>query len=85
MTTTIPTLETLADKANARGEILGAQDSLTGRYMNEADAPKFISDLILLYMVFLEEEDTDSDIYKDYIISEFLLGYAFGFTKGKVN
>lgn len=85
MTTTIPTLETLADKASARGELLGAQDALGGIYMNEADAPKYISDLILLYMVFLEDEDTDSDIYKDYIISEFLLGYALGFTKGKVN
>lgn len=85
MTTTIPTLETLADKASARGELLGAQDSLGGIYMNEADAPKCISDLILLYMVFLDDEGTDSDIYTDYIMSEFLLGYALGFTNGKVN
>ena len=83
--TTIPTIETLAEQAGARGETLGALHAPTGRYMKDADAGKHISDLMLLYMVFLEEEGTDSDIYKDYIISEFLLGYAFGFTRGKVN
>ena len=80
-----PTLETLADKANARGEALGAKDALGGIYMNEADAPKNISDLLLLYMVFLDDEGKDSSVYTDYIISEFLLGYAFGFLHGKVN
>jgi len=39
----------------------------------------------LLYMVFLDDEDIDSEIYIDYIRSEFLLGYAIGFTNGKVN
>lgn len=83
--TTIPTIETLAEQANARGEILGAQDAPTGRYMKDADAGKHIADLMLLYMVFLDDEDIDSEIYTDYIRSEFLLGYAFGFTSGKVN
>lgn len=83
--TTIPTIETLAEQAGARGEILGAQDAPTGRYMKDADAGKHIADLMLLYMVFLDDEDIDSEIYIDYIRSEFLLGYAIGFTNGKVN
>jgi len=83
--TTTPTIETLAEKASARGEILGAKDAPTGRYMKDADAGKHIADLMLLYMVFLDDENTDSEIYTDYIRSEFLLGYAVGFMNGKVN
>lgn len=83
--TTIPTIETLAEQAGARGETLGALHAPTGHYMNDTDAGKHISDLMLLYMVFLDDEDIDSEIYIDYIRSEFLLGYAIGFTNGKVN
>ena len=83
--TTIPTIETLAEQAGARGETLGALNAPTGHYMNDTDAGKHISDLMLLYMVFLDDEDIDSEIYIDYIRSEFLLGYAIGFMNGKVN
>ena len=83
--TTTPTIETLAEQAGARGETLGALHAPTGQYMNDTDAGKHISDLMLLYMVFLDDEDIDSEIYIDYIRSEFLLGYAIGFTNGKVN
>lgn len=79
--TTILTLETLAEKAGARGAILGAQDALGGVFMNEQDAPKYISDINLLYMVFLYEEGDDEEIYTDYIRSEFLLAYTFAFTQ----
>ena len=81
--TTIPTLEMLAEQAEARGQALGALHAPTGQYMNDTDAGKHISDLMLLYMVFLDDEDIDSEIYTDYIRSEFLLGYAIGFTNGK--
>ena len=57
--TTIPTIETLAEQAGARGETLGALHAPTGQYMNDTDAGKHISDLMLLYMVFLDDEDTD--------------------------
>ena len=53
--------------------------------MDDSDANKHISDLMLLYMVFLDDEDTDSEICVDYIRSEFLLGYAIGFMNGQVN
>ncbi len=53
--------------------------------MKDADAGKHIADLMLLYMVFLDDEGMDSEIYTDYIRSEFLLGYAVGFMNGKVN
>ena len=79
--TTIPTLEMLAEQAEARGQVLGALHAIKGHYMNEAEAKKHIADLMLLYMVFLDDEDTDSEIYTDYIRSEFLLGYAFGFSE----
>jgi hypothetical protein len=83
--TTIPTIETLAEQAEARGQTLGALHAPTGRYMDDSDANKHISDLMLLYMVFLDDEDTDSEICVDYIRSEFLLGYAIGFMNGQVN
>ena len=81
--TPTPTLETLASKAEARGRKLGEQDALTGVYMNEALAPKFIADIILMYMVFVEDMDNPSEeaseIEKSYLVSEFTLGYAIGF------
>jgi hypothetical protein len=76
---TIPTLETLADKAGERGATLGAKDALSGTYMNEANARSLISDILLLYMVFVYEEGDDSDIYTGYILSEFMLAYTFAF------
>ena len=79
----IPTLETLADKAQARGIKLGEQDALHGRSRSEANARKDISDIILLYMVFVEDMDNynegTSQIEIDYLVSEFLLGYAMSF------
>lgn len=75
--TTTPTLDTLAEQASARGTTLGAQDALRGVCMNEQDAPKYISDIILLYMVFIYEEGDDEEIYTDYIRSEFMLAYTF--------
>lgn len=75
--TTTPTLDTLAEQASARGTILGQQDALGGIYMNEQDAPKYISDIILLYMVFVYEEGDDEEVYTDYIRSEFMLAYTF--------
>jgi len=75
--TTTPTLDTLAEQASARGTTLGAQDALRGVYMNEQDAPKYISDIILLYMVFIYEEGDDEEVYTDYIRSEFMLAYTF--------
>ena len=83
--TTIPTLEMLAEQAEARGQALGALHAPTGQYMNDTDAGKHISDLMLLYIVFLDDEEYDSENCTDYIRSEFLLGYAIGFTNGKVN
>lgn len=75
--TTTPTLDTLAEQASARGATLGAQDALKGICMNEQDAPKYISDIILLYMVFVYEEGDDEEVYTDYIRSEFMLAYTF--------
>ena len=79
----IPTLETLADKAQARGIKLGEQDALHGRSRSEANARKDISDIILLYMVFVEDmtdySEDRSKIEIDYLVSEFLLGYAMSF------
>lgn len=78
---TIVTLETLAEQAGARGAILGAQDALGGVFMNEQDAPKYMSDINLLYMVFVYKEGDDEEIYTDYIRSEFLLAYTFAFAQ----
>lgn len=75
--TTTPTLETLVELAEARGKEIGMKDALAGREMTEADGKKCIADLLLLYMVFLDDEDTDSEIYTDYILSEFMLAYTF--------
>jgi hypothetical protein len=79
----IPTLETLADKAQARGIKLGESDALHGWSRSEANARKDISDIILLYMVFVEDmtdySESRSTIEIDYLVSEFLLGYAMSF------
>ena len=77
--TTIPTLEMLAEQAEARGQVLGAKDSPLGQHISEADARKHIADLVLLYMIFIYEEGDDEEIYTDYIRSEFMLGYTFSF------
>ena len=78
-----PTLETLADKAQARGIKLGEQDALHGRSRSEANARKDISDIILLYMVLVVDmtdcNEDRSTIEIDYLVSEFLLGYAMAF------
>jgi hypothetical protein len=78
-----PTLETLADKAQARGIKLGESDALHGWSRSEANARKDISDIILLYMVFVEDmtdySEDRSTIEIDYLVSEFLLGYAMAF------
>ena len=78
-----PTLETLADKAQARGIKLGEQDALHGWSRSEANARKDISDIILLYMVLVVDmtdcNEDRSTIEIDYLVSEFLLGYAMAF------
>lgn len=80
---TTPTLEILGDRAYARGVKLGEQDALGGVDRSNENSRKDISDIILLYMVFVEdmtnydEEATQIDI--DYLVSEFLLGHACSF------
>jgi hypothetical protein len=81
--TTTPTLDTLADRAYARGIKLGEQDALGGVDRSNENPRKDISDIVLLYMVFVEdmtnynEEASQTEI--DYLVSEFLLGYAYSF------
>lgn len=78
-----PTLEMLAEQASERGASLGEQDALKGQYMDERDVPKYLSDINLLYMVFVYEEGDDEEIYTDYIRSEFMLAYTFAFFKDR--
>lgn len=81
--TTTPTLETLADRAYARGTKLGEQDALGGVDRSNENPRKDISDIILLYMVFVEDmtnyDEETSQIYIDYLVSEFQLAYACSF------
>jgi hypothetical protein len=75
-----PTLETLAEKAFERGVKLGEQDVPYGVDKSNENPRKDISDIILLYMVFVEDmtdySEDRSTIEIDYLVSEFLLGYA---------
>lgn len=79
----VPTLETLAERAHTRGVKLGEQDAPGGVDRSEANPRRDISDIILLYMVFVEdminydEDRRETEI--DYLISEFMLGYASAF------
>ena len=79
----VQTLETLAERAYARGVKLGEQDALGGVDRSEENPRKDISDIILLYMVFVEDADNynegTSQIEIDYLVSEFLLGHACSF------
>ena len=74
------TLETLAEKAFARGEKLGERDVPYGVDKSNENPRKDISDIILLYMVFVENmtnySEDASTIDIDYLVSEFQLGYA---------
>jgi hypothetical protein len=86
--TTTPTLETLAERAYTRGIKLGEQDALGGVDKSNENPRKDISDIILLYMVFVEDMDNynegTSQIEIDYLVSEFQLAYAcsfYGFVK----
>jgi len=79
----VQTLETLAERAYARGVKRGEQDALGGVDRSEENPRKDISDIILLYMVFVEDltnyNEEASQIEIDYLISEFLLGHARAF------
>ena len=79
----VQTLETLAERAYARGVKLGEQDALGGVDRSNENPRKDISDIILLYMVFVEDmtnyDEEASKIETDYLVSEFLLGYACSF------
>ena len=79
----VQTLETLAERAYARGVKLGEQDALGGVDRSNENPRKDISDIILLYMVFVEDmtnyNEESSRIETDYLVSEFLLGHACAF------
>jgi len=79
----VQTLETLAERAYARGVKLGEQDALGGVDRSNENPRKDISDIILLYMVFVEDmknyNEETSQIEIDYLVSEFLLGHARAF------
>ena len=78
-----PTLDSLAERAHSRGVKLGEQDAPGGVDKSEVNPHKAISDIVLLYMVFVEdmteydEDRRETEI--DYLISEFMLGYASAF------
>jgi len=84
-----PTLETLAEKAYTRGVKHGEHDAPSGVDKSNENPRKDISDIVLLYMVFVEDMTVydenlmavaqTSQIEIDYLISEFLLGYASAF------
>ena len=79
----VQTLETLAERVYARGVKLGEQDALGGVDRSEENPRKDISDIILLYMVFVEDmtnyNEEASQIEIDYLVSEFQLGHACAF------
>lgn len=79
----VQTLETLAERAYARGVKLGEQDALGGVDRSNENPRKDISDIILIYMVFVEDftnyDEGTSQIEIDYLVSEFLLGHACAF------
>ena len=79
----VHTLETLAERAYARGVKLGEQDAPYRLDKSEVNPRRDISDIILLYMVFVEDmtvyNEEASLIEIDYLVSEFLLGYAYSF------
>ena len=75
--TTTPTLETLAEKAYARGVKLGEKDAPGGVDRGNENPLKNISDIVLLYEVFVDMPHYEIEI--DYLVSEFLLGYAYSF------
>ena len=79
----VQTLETLAERAYARGVKIGEHDALGGVDRSEENPRKDISDIILLYMVFVEDmtnyNEEASQIEIDYLVSEFLLGHACAF------
>jgi len=81
--TTTPTLETLAERAYTRGIKLGEQDALGGVDRSNENPRKDISDIILIYMVFVEDftnyDEGTSQIEIDYLVSEFQLGHACAF------
>jgi len=77
------TLDSLAERAFARGEKLGKRDAPGGVDKSEVNPRKDISDIILLYMVFVEDmtiyDEERTQIEIDYLVSEFMLGYASAF------
>jgi len=79
----VQTLETLAERAYARGVKIGEHDALGGVDRSEENPRKDISDIILLYMVLVVDmtdcNEDRSTIEIDYLVSEFLLGYAMAF------